>query len=145
MMILDTTAWIYISDALGAIGIFAVMPTLVVLICLETTRKKFEKRVELVKTAMEKDPSLNMEDLMAKISPAKRTYAQKSVTFLLISCILLFLGVASALFALYFSSKAAEDPFILFGIIACVLLAVGLSFLVSFFYTRKLVRKELLK
>ena len=145
MMILDTTAWIYISDALGAIGIFAAMPTLVVLICLTTTRKKFEKRIEFVKMAMEKDPSLNMEDLMAKISPAKRTYAQKSVTLLLISCILLFLGVASALFALYFSSKAAEEPFILFGIIACVLLSVGLSFLVSFFYTRKLVRKELLK
>lgn len=145
MMILDTTAWIYISDALGAICIFAVMPTLIVLICLTTTRKKFEKRIEFVKTAMEKDPSLNMEDLMAKISPAKRTYAQKGVTLLLISCILLFLGVASALFALYFSSKAAEEPFILFGIIACVLLAVGLSFLVSFFYTRKLVRKELLK
>ena len=75
-MILDTTAWIYISDALGAIGIFAVMPTLIVLICLQTTRKKFEKRIELVKSAMEKDPSLNMEDLMAQISPAKRTYAQ---------------------------------------------------------------------
>lgn len=145
MMILDTTAWIYISEALGLISIFAAMPTLIVLICLTTTRKKFEKRIEFVKTAMEKDPSLNMEDLMAKISPAKRTYAQKSVTLLLISCILLFLGVASALFALYFSSKAAEEPFILFGIIACVLLAVGLSFLVSFFYTRKLVRKELLK
>ena len=145
MMILATVAWYSIFEALTEIAIFAVMPTLIVLICLQTTRKKFEKRIELVKSAMEKDPSLNMEDLMAKISPAKRTYAQKSVTLLLISCILLFLGVASALFALYFSSKAAEEPFILFGIIACVLLAVGLSFLVSFFYTRKLVRKGELK
>lgn len=145
MMILATTAWSYISDALSLIAIFAVMPTLIVWLCLKARSQKFDKRIELAKIAIEKDPSLDLEDFLAKLTPEKKTNAQKSVTFLLVSSIILFLGLAAMTIALVFHSQGVEDGFAVFGIAGCVLLGVGLAFLVSFLYSRKLVRKGILK
>lgn len=145
MMILATTAWMYISNALSLISILAVMPTLVVWICLRERSQKYDRQIELAKSAIEKDPSLNLEDFLAKLTPAKRTYAQKSVSLVLISSILLFLGLGATAIALVFNSRGIDDGFVLFGITACVLLALGFAFLVSFLYTRKLVHKGLLK
>jgi len=145
MMILATTTWMYISNALSLISILAVMPTLVVWICLRKRNQKYDRQIELAKSAIEKDPSLNLEDFLAKLSPAKRTYAQKSVSLVLISSILLFLGLGATVIALVFNSKGIDDGFVFFGITTCILLALGFAFLVSFLYTRKLVHKGLLK
>ena len=146
-MILATVAWYSITEALKEIAIFAVMPTLVVWICLKARNKKFDMEVDLAKTAVEKDPSLNMEDFLAKLSPVKRTYAQKSVSLVLVSCILLFIGILTAAFTLYFhySMDGNEDGVLFFGVVASVLLSVGLAFLVTFFYTKRLLRKGQLK
>lgn len=145
MMILAATAWRYISNALSLIAIFAVMPTLVVWICMKKRNQKYYRQIELAKNAIEKDPSLNLEDFLAKLTPAKKTYAQKSVSLVLISSILLFLGLGATAIAFVFNSKGIDDGFVFFGITACILLALGFAFLVSFLYTRKLVHKGLLK
>lgn len=144
MIILSTTAWSQISDALSAITICAAMPTLIVWLCLRVKNKQFEKRIELAKIALEKDPSLDMGEYLAKLAPAKKTFAQKSVTLILVSSILVFLGLASATSALVFNSRDIQDGFAFFGIMACVFIGLGLAFLVSFFYMRKLVRKGIL-
>lgn len=144
MIILATTAWSQISDALTAITICAVMPTLIVWFNLKFRNRQFEKRIELAKIALEKDPSLDMGEYLAKLTPAKKTFAQKSVTLILVSSILIFLGLAAATIAIVFNSKDIEDGFAFFGIVACIFLGLGLAFLVSFFYTRKLVRKGIL-
>lgn len=145
MMVLATTAWMYISNALIFISILAVMPTLVVWICMKKRNEKYDRQIELAKSAIEKDPSLNLEDFLAKLTPAKRTYAQKSVSLILISSTLLFLGLAATAIAFVFNSRGIDEGFAFFGIIACILLALGFAFLVSFLYTRKLVYKGLLK
>lgn len=147
MMILDTVVWYSISEALTKIAILAIMPTLVVWTCLKARNKKFDMVADLAKTAAEKDPSLNMEDFLAKLSPVKRTYAQKSVSHLMISCILLFLGLFAAAFALIlrYAMDVNQDGIIFLGIVAFILLAVGLAFLVVFFYTKKLIGKGQLK
>ncbi|MCQ2168605.1 MAG: hypothetical protein MJY69_08120 [Bacteroidales bacterium] len=148
MMILETVAWYSITEALTKTAVFAIMPTLVVWICLKARNKKFEMSADLAKKAIEKDPSLNMADFLAKLSPVKKTYAQKSVSLLMISCILLFLGLFAAVFAaliLHYSMDINEDGIIFLGIVAFALLAVGLAFLVVFFYTKKLIGKGQLK
>lgn len=146
MMILETVAWYPISQALTEIAVFAVMPTLVVWTIMKSRNRKFDMEVDLAKTAVEKDPSLNMEDFLAKLSPVKRTYAQKSVTLVFISCILLILGIFTSAITLYFHSiDMNEDAILFFGIVACVLLAVGLAFLITFFYTKRLIGKGQLK
>lgn len=145
MMILATTAWSQVSSALSLISILAVMPTLIVWLCLKAKNQKFDKRIELAKIAIEKDPSLDLEDFLAKLTPEKKTFAQKSVTFILVSGILLFLGLAAITLALVFHSQGVEDGYAVFGVVGCVLLGVGLAFLVSFLYSRKLVRKGMLK
>jgi len=134
-----------ISNALTLIAIFAVMPSLVVWICLKARNQKYDRQIEFATRVLEKDPSLNLEDFFAKLSPAKRTYAQKSVSLVRSSCILLFLGLAATALAIVFNSEDIEEGFVAFGIAACFLLAVGLAFLVSFLYAQKLVRKGLLK
>ena len=148
MMILDTVVWYSISEALTKIAILAIMPTLVVWACLKARNKKFDMVADLAKTAAEKDPSLNMEDFLAKLSPVKRTYVQKSVSLLMISCILLFLGLFAAVFAaliLHYSMDINEDGIIFLGIVAFFLHSVGLAFLVVFLFTKKLIGKGQLK
>jgi len=134
-----------LTDALTLISIFAVMPSFVVWTCLKARNQKYDREIELAMRVIEKDPSLNFEDVLAKLSPAKKTYAQKSVSLVRISSILLFLGLAAITISLVFDSEDIEEGFFIFGITACILLALGFAFLVSFFYTQKLVRKGLLK
>ncbi len=134
-----------ISNALTLIAIFAVMPSIVVWICLKARNQKYDRQIEFATRVLEKDPSLNLEDFFAKLSPAKRTYAQKSVSLVRSSCILLFLGLAATALAIVFNSEDIKEGFVAFGIAACFLLAVGLAFFVSFLYAQKLVRKGLLK
>lgn len=145
MMILATNAWAHISDALSLIVIFAAMPTLIVWICLKARNQMFDKKIQMAKMAIEKDPSLNLQEFLTKSTPKKKTYAEKSISYVLVSSILLFLGLGATTLALVFHSQDIEDGFAFFGIAACVLLGIGLAFLVSFFYVKKLIRKGILK
>lgn len=145
MMILATNAWAHISEALSLIAIFAAMPTLIVWICLMARNQMFDKKIEMAKIAVEKDPSLNLQDFLTKSAPTKKTYAQKSISYVLVSCICLFLGLGASAMAIVFKLQDIEDGFAFFGMGACVLLGCGLAFLVSFFYVKKLIRKGILK
>ena len=67
---------------------------------------------------------MDLEDFLAKLAPEKKTVARKSVTFMLVSSILLFLGLAATTLALVFHSQGVEDGYAVFGIAGCVLLGV---------------------
>lgn len=144
-MILPLSAWSSICNSASTIAICAAMPTLIVWLCLKTRNQKFNKRIELAKLAIDKNPSLDIDDFLSKISSEKKTYAQKSVTLILISSILLFLGLAATAVSIIFHSQDIQDGYLFFSVVACVLLGIGLSFLVAFLYARNLIHKGILK
>lgn len=147
MLLLSTIEFIFreLFDNLVPIGICCVLPILIVSMTLKSNKNKFNRRMDIVKMAIEKDSTLDLEQLIEKISPRKKTYAEKSVSMLLVSFILNFLGIGAVILSQVFRSKGVEDGHYIFLIGACVLLGVGLSFLVSYFAAQRLIKKGLVK
>ena len=137
--------WMDLIDMLPVILCGCVLP--IVFICLETRRKINESkdRMQIVTTAIEKHPDMDVEELMKKISPKKKLLKEKLLTKLLCGCLAILLGIG--LIGLgtwlgYVGGGGSDDPFVsvCFGLIA---LGVGIAFLINYFVGKKMLAKEM--
>ena len=118
----------------------------IVIIWLQTRRKINESkdRTQIVMAALEKNPNLDVEELVKKMAPTqkKTLLKEKLLTKLLWGGILTLLGIALTIFGCYLIAGRGDqnNPFILFG---PLLMPVGIAFLINYFVGKKLLAKEL--
>ena len=111
-------------------------------------RKKMNdtnQRTQIVLTAIEKNPDMDIEELMKKISRKPKLLKEKLLTKLLCGCLAILLGIG--LIGLgtwlgYVGGGGSDDPFVSvsFGLIA---LGVGIAFLINYFVGKKMLAKEM--
>ena len=111
-------------------------------------RKKMNetnKRTQIVLAAIEKNPEMDIEEIMKKISPKPKLLKEKLLTKLLWGSLATLLGIG--LIGLgawlgYVGGGGTDDPFVsvCFGLIA---LGVGIAFLVNYFVGKKMLAKEM--
>lgn len=111
-------------------------------------RKKMNEtntRTQIVLAAIEKNPNMDIEELMEKISPKKELLKEKLLTKLLWGCLTAMLGIGLIGFGVYLNVTAlggSDDPLtsVCFGLI---LLGVGIALLVNYFVGKKMLAKEM--
>ena len=111
-------------------------------------RKKMNEtntRTQIVLAAIEKNPDMDLEELMKKISPKKELLKEKLLTKLLWGCLTAMLGIGLIGFGVYLNVTAlggSDDPLtsVCFGLI---LLGVGIALLVNYFVGKKMLAKEM--
>ena len=111
-------------------------------------RKKMNEtnqRTQIVLAAIEKNPEMDIEEIMKKISPKPKLLKEKLLTKLLWGSLATLLGIG--LIGLgawlgYVGGGGTDDPFVsvCFGLIA---LGVGIAFLVNYFVGKKMLAKEM--
>ena len=118
----------------------------IVFIWLETRRKINESRdrMQIVTTAIEKHPDMDVEELMKKISPKKTSLKEKLLTKLLWGCITTVIGLGLTGLGIYLF-RNGDDKYdaltsISFGVI---LLAVGGAFVINYGVGKKMLAKEI--
>ena len=127
------------------IAICCVLPIMVVWLIVRRNMNETNQRTQIVLAAIEKNPEMDIEELMKKISPKPKLLKEKLLTKLLWGSLATLLGIG--LIGLgawlgYVGGGGTDDPFVsvCFGLIA---LGVGIAFLVNYFVGKKMLAKEM--
>ena len=111
-------------------------------------RKKMNetnKRTQIVLAAIEKNPEMDIEEIMKKISPKPKLLKEKLLTKLLWGCLATLLGFGLIAFGIYLGANhlgGTDDQFfsVCFGLIA---LGVGIAFMINYFVGKKMLAKDI--
>ncbi len=119
----------------------------IIFIWMETRRKMNETnaRTQIVTAALEKNPDMDVEELLKKISPKKKLLKEKLLTKLLWGFITSLLGIGLIVFGIYMKSSGLGidvdvQTALCFGLI---LLAIGAAFIINYGVGRKMLAKEI--
>ena len=102
-------------------------------------------RTQVVLAAIEKNPDVDVEDLIKKMAPKQKLLKEKLLTRLLWGGITGFLGIALIGYCVcggYVGGMPTKD-LQGFSLIGAVLLAIGIAFLVNYFVGKRMLTKEM--
>ena len=127
------------------IAICCVLPIMVVWLIVRRNMNETNQRTQIVLAAIEKNPEMDIEELMKKISPKPKLLKEKLLTKLLWGSLATLLGIGLiglGVWLGYVGGGGTDDPFVsvCFGLIA---LGVGIAFLVNYFVGKKMLAKEM--
>ena len=137
---MDQLAGIIITIACGCI-----LPIFGIWWGVRQKMNETNRQTEIILAAIEKNPEMDIEELMKKISPKKKLLKEKLLSKLLCACITTFLGVALLAAALWVDCCGGMevDHLHLLYIGGFVLLAVGIAFLINYHVGKKMLAKEM--
>lgn len=125
-------------EILIPIGVAVVLPVAIVAIVFKSALASDRNRKEIILAALEKNPSLDVEDLVKRMKKSNKLIKEKLLARLERGCLCCLMGVAFVL--LYFFLSVQNEFLIITG---AALIAVGIAFLVSYFVGRRMLAKEM--
>jgi hypothetical protein len=122
-----------------------ILPIVGILMGVRQKMNETNRQTEIVLAAIEKNPEMDIEELIKKISPKKKLLKEKLLSKLLSACITTFLGIALLAAALWVdcSGGMEADHLHLLYIGGFILLAVGIAFLINYHVGKKMLAKEM--
>ena len=121
------------------IGCSIVLPIIITWLATRKQINETNKRTEIIMSALEKNPDVNVAEWLDKLTPENKgkLLKEKLMTKLTWGIICLILGIGTIVYGAC-SSFASSMP-----IGGGALLAVGIALLVSFFFGKKFLAKEI--
>ena len=129
---------------LPALACGCVLPIVVVWLAIRSEMNKTNQRTQIVLAAIEKNPDMDLEELMTKISP-KKLLKEKLLSKLQTGNITTFLGIGFLICAIYVDlvgGMNSNDLRMLY-LAGAILLSVGIAFLISYSKGKKMLAKEM--
>ena len=119
----------------------------IIFIWMETRRKMNETnaRTQIVMAALEKNPDMDVEELLKKMSPKKKLLKEKLLSKLLWGFITSLIGIGLIVYSFFLTKQEIHTAYdvqtsFAFGVI---LLAVGAAFIINYGVGRKMLAKEI--
>lgn len=128
-----------LEDILVSLGVVVALPVLIVAIIFRSVMAADRNRKEIILAALEKNPNLNVEDLVKQMKKSEKLIKEKLLAKLQRGCLCCLMGVALVL--LYFFPSVQNEFLIIAG---TALIAIGIAFLVGYFVGRRMLEKEIL-
>ena len=102
-------------------------------------------RTQIALAAIEKNPEMDIEEILKKVSRNGKVLKEKLLTKLMWGCLTTLFGVGLIGFGIYLSANnlgGTDDPMtaVCFGLIS---LGVGIAFLINYFIGKKMLAKEI--
>ena len=122
-----------------------VLPIMVVWLAIRKSMNETNQRTQIVLAAIEKNPDMDIEELIKKISPKKKLLKEKLLTKLLWGSIITFLGVALIGFCIVldFIGGVPIGALQQFSLLGAVLSGIGIAFLVNYYVGKRMLAKEI--
>lgn len=118
-----------------------VLPIVIIWLNIRQRMNETNKRTQVVLAAIEKNPDMDIEELIKKISPKKKLLKEKLLEKLLWGCITVLLGIGMIVCHIYVDiTTNSTSPC---GFIGIILLAVGIAFFVNYRLGKKILAKEI--
>lgn len=128
----------WLVQLLVPIGVAVVLPIAVVAIVFKSVLASERNRKEIILAALEKNPNLNVEDLVKRMKKSEKLIKEKLLAKLQRGCLCCLMGVAFVL--LYFFPSVQNEFLIIAG---TALIAIGIAFLVGYFVGRRMLAQEM--
>lgn len=126
-------------ELLIPLGVAVVLPITIVAIVFKSVLASERNRKEIILAALEKNPNLNVEDLVKRMKKSEKLIKEKLLAKLQRGCLCCLMGVALVL--LYFFLSVLNEFLIIAG---TALIAIGIAFLVGYFVGRRMLAQEIL-
>lgn len=122
-----------------------VLPIVAILSGVRKKMNETNQRTQIVLAAIEKNPEMDIEEIMKKISRKPGLLKEKLLTKLLWGCLTTLLGMGLIGFGIYLGANGmggTDDPMtsVCFGLIS---LGVGIAFLINYGVGKKMLAKEI--
>ncbi len=122
-----------------------VLPIVAILSGVRKKMNETNQRTKIVLAAIEKNPEMDIEEIMKKISRNGRLLKEKLLTKLLWGCLTTLLGFCLIGFGIYLNEShlgGTDDPLtaVCFGAVSFV---VGITFLFTYYTGKKMLAKEI--
>lgn len=127
-----------LEDILVSLGVVVALPVLIVSIIFRSVMAADRNRKEIILAALEKNPNLNVEDLVKRMNKSEKLIKEKLLAKLQRGCLCCLMGVALVL--LYFFLSVHNEFLIIAGV---ALIAIGIAFLVGYFVGRRMLAREM--
>jgi hypothetical protein len=127
------------------LGCGCVLPIVVIWLGIRQKMNETNQRTQIVLAAIEKNPEMDIEELMKKISPKKKLLKEKLLSNLLWGSVIALLGISFLVYALLVDYRGGMDPNDLIRIYFTggILLAIGIAFLAHYHISKKMLAKEI--
>ena len=127
------------------LGCGCVLPIVVIWLGIRQKMNETNQRTQIVLAAIEKNPEMDIEELMKKISPKKKLLKEKLLSNLLWGSVIALFGISILVYALLIDYRGGMDPDDLIRIYFTggILLAIGIAFLAHYHISKKMLAKEI--
>lgn len=129
----------WLVQLLVPIGVAVVLPIAIVAIVFRGALASERNRKEIVLAVLEKNPDIDVEQLMKNLKKSEKLIKEKLLARLERGCLCCLMGVAFML--LYFFFGVQGEDFIV--VVGAALIAIGIAFLISYFVGRRMLAKEM--
>lgn len=131
--------------ALIPIACGCVLPIFAIWMGIRKEMNETNTRTQIALAAIEKNPNLDLEELMEKISPKKKLIKEKLLSKLQTGNITALLGMGFLLCAIYIDYLGGMDSkdLRMLYLAGAILLVVGIAFLINYFVGKKMLAKEM--
>ena len=130
----------WLVQLLVPLGVAVVLPVAIVAIVFRSALASERNRKEIVLAALEKNPDIDVEQLMKNLKKSEKLIKEKLLARLERGCLCCLMGVA--FMVLYFFLGVQGEDFI--TVVGAALIAIGIAFLISYFVGRRMLAKEML-
>uniref|UniRef100_UPI00402835C3 DUF6249 domain-containing protein n=1 Tax=Prevotella sp. TaxID=59823 RepID=UPI00402835C3 len=129
----------WLVQLLVPMGVAVVLPIAIVAIVFKSALASERNRKEIVLAVLEKNPDIDVEQLMKNLKKSEKLIKEKLLARLERGCLCCLMGVAFMLLY-FFLGVQSEDLIVVVG---AALIAIGIAFLVSYFVGRRMLAQEM--
>ena len=134
-----------LTEILVPIACGCVLPIVAILSGVRKKMNETNQRTQIVLAAIEKNPEMDIEEIMKKISHKPRLLKEKLLTKLLWGCLAILLGIGLIGTGAWMGYVGGSVPDDIYAVVCSGLIAlgVGIAFLVNYFVGKKMLAKEI--
>lgn len=136
---------INLAGILVPLGCGMVLPLGIVWMIVKRKMAEDMSRKEIILSALDKNPNVDVEDLMLKLNPPKKLLKEKLLKKLLWGMLSFFAGVGLIVAAIVIGicEECLSDPLYFTGMWGVILLAIGMGLLANYKVGRKMLAEEM--
>ena len=135
----------HLVEILVPIACGCILPIVIIWLSVRQRMNETNARTQIALAAIEKNPDIDVEELLKKISTKGKLLKEKLLTKLLWGSLTTLLGIGLIGFGIYLGANHAggtDDPMTAtcFGLIS---LGIGIAFLINYAVGKKMLAKEI--
>lgn len=135
----------HLASILVPIACGCILPITLVALSVRQKANENQARTQIIMAALEKNPNMDVEELIKKMSPKTKLLKEKLLALLLRGSISLLIGIGLIIMEIYMCYVGGShiDGLLSVCSVGIILTAIGIAFLINYYIGKKMLAKEI--